>query len=432
MNITSKEIRKRFIDYFSGHKHLVLKSASLVPVNDPTLLIVNSGMAPLKPYFIGEQNPPQKRLCNIQKCVRTNDIESIGDRHHLTFFEMMGNWSIGDYFKETAINLAWGMIHDVFGFDITRLYATVYGGDKRLPTVPVDNESEAIWKKFLPSERIIRLGADSNFWGPAGDTGPCGPCTEIFIDRGLQYGCGKNGCGPDCGCGRFLEIWNGGVFMEYYMHEDKSLTELPLKSVDAGAGLERFCIILQEVDSVYETDMLSPVGSILNASGRINQRSLRIMADHTRSAVFMIADGIRPANTRREYVLRRIIRRAVLHATLTKTEIDKLISVAQSVMNMYGVYYPELDTNRERIIATLNNEITLFDKVLRRGMRDFDKVAVKSSGTVSGDDAFKLHDSLGFPLELTKELALAKGLSVDEARFRLLLEAQRGRSRQKP
>lgn len=433
MKPTSNEIRKRFLEFFSENGHLVIPSASLIPIGDPTLLVVNSGMAPLKPYFTGEKTPPSPRLCNLQKCVRTNDIDGIGDRHHLTFFEMMGNWSIGDYFKEVSIRLAWTMIHDIFEFDTSRLFATVYSGDSKFPTVPPDEESEKIWLEFLPKERIVHLGADCNLWGPAGETGPCGPCTEIFIDRGQQYGCGNSTCGPHCWCGRFLEIWNGGVFMQYYMHEDRSLTELPLKSVDAGAGLERFCVILQGVDSVYEIDTLSPITEMLTPAGQSrDSRSTRIMTDHIRSAVFMIADGVKPANTRMEYVLRRVIRRAVLHANLSKTDFSHLLAAAEKVVDIFSPHYPELESNREKIILTLKQEVSAFERVLIRGIKEFAKVASRSVGTVSAIDAFKLHDALGFPVDMTKELALVQGLSIDENGFKALLDAQRERSRQKP
>jgi len=253
--MTSIEARKAFLDFFKQRGHLEIGSAPLIPNNDPTLLLINSGMAPLKPYFTGEQKPPGPRLCNIQKCIRTNDIEVVGDPHHLTFFEMMGNWSIGDYFKEEAVYMAWEMLKS-FGFDTTKLYVTVFKGDNKLPDVPPDEESKAIWKNIIPETQIIPLGADSNFWGPTSDTGPCGPCTELFIDRGTNYGCGEQSCGPNCNCGRFIEIWNAGVFMQYYLHENGCLTELPLKSVDAGAGLDRFMLILEGKESVYDTDLL--------------------------------------------------------------------------------------------------------------------------------------------------------------------------------
>lgn len=434
MKMTSPEIRKLFLEYFAANDHLVIGSSSLVPVSDPTLLIVNSGMAPLKPYFTGEKQPPRPRLCNIQKCVRTSDIESVGDRHHLTFFEMMGNWSIGDYFKEKAIALAWQLIKDVFGFDTSKIYITVYGGDKNLPNVLPDNETAKIWENIgLSPNRIIKLGAKSNFWGPAGETGPCGPCTEIFIDRGEEYGCGQAGCGPECECGRFLEIWNAGVFMQYYLHEDKTLTELPLRSVDAGAGLDRFAVILQEVDSVYETDLLKPIVEVLISGTNLNSesRSVRIITDHIRCATFMIADGIYPGNTRREYVLRRVLRRAALYANLLEIDQNYLVMANNAVVELFSQYYPELEFNRKVIESVIKQENATFSKTLKRGLKQFNRVLTRSQKTVSGEDTFKLHDTYGFPLDLTKELAKERGLQVDEEGYRFYLEEQRERSRKK-
>ena len=429
--MTSVEIRKRFLDHFVRHNHLMIRSSSLVQENDPTLLVVNSGMAPLKPYLTGEKQPPYPRLCNIQKCVRTNDIESVGDRHHLTFFEMMGNWSIGDYFKEEAVTLAWITIRDVFKFDTTRIYVTIYGGDEKFPSIPFDEDSRKIWTRFMSTDRIIPLGANSNFWGPAGETGPCGPCTEVFIDRGEEYGCRKSSCGPGCECGRFLEIWNAGVFMQYYLREDKTLTELPLKCVDAGAGLDRFAVILQGVDSVYETDLLGSIVEVFASESGLqrNSRSIRIMADHIRCGAFMIADGIYPGNTKREYVLRRILRRVLLHAHLIGVKQETLISAVDVVIRHFAQYYPELKANEEKIKVAISQEANSFERVLKKGLREFGKIASKTSGGISGGDAFKLYDTFGFPLELTKELAQVQGLSVDEKRFSILLEEQRRRSR---
>ena len=431
MKLTSSEIRERFLSYFSKRGHLVIESKPLVPNNDPTLLVINSGMAPLKSYFTGEKSPPSKRLCNIQKCVRTNDIESVGDSHHLTFFEMMGNWSIGDYFKDKAIHLAWVLIEEVFGFDTSRIYVTVYGGDGRLPNVRPDEETQQVWETLIPSERIVRLGADSNFWGPAGTIGPCGPCTEIFFDRGENYGCGKVNCGPDCECGRFLEIWNAGVFMQYYLHEDDKLTELPFKSVDAGAGLERFAMVLQGVDTVYETDLLKPILEIITEKSRLQNdlRSVRIMTDHIRCSTFMIVDGIQPSNIGRAYVLRRILRRMFLHAKLTGIELSTLKEAAKTVCARFSSYYPKLKNSGEIVGEIIDNEASIFDKTLRRGLKEFDKIASRSHGMITGGDTFKLHDTLGFPLELTKEIAQTRGLSVDEEEFKSKFEEHRRRSR---
>lgn len=428
-----KEIRETFLKYFASHNHLVIDSSSLVPVDDPTLLLINSGMAPLKPFFTSEKMPPHKRLCNIQKCVRTNDIESVGDRHHLTLFEMMGNWSIGDYFKREAIELAWRMIGEVFGFDTSRIYATVYGGDRRLSSIPADEESQKIWETLIPNERIVRFDAESNFWGPAGTSGPCGPCTEVFFDRGEKYGCGKSTCGPDCECGRFLEIWNAGVFMQYNLHKDGTFTELPFKSVDAGAGLDRFAVILQAVDSVYETDLLKPIVEVIVSKSKLtaDSRSTRIIADHLRCSTFLIADGIRPANLGKEYILRRLLRRSILHSRLAGVDTAVLQEATAVIRELFSPYYPELNRSGELVRQILEQELSGFEKALNRGLREFDKIAGRSSDTISGDDAFRLYDTLGFPIEMTKELAQMRGLEVNEGRFKERFEEHRRQSRGK-
>jgi len=432
MKTTSEDIRQTFLDYFTEHGHLSIPGLSLVPENDPTLLVINSGMAPLKPYFTGEKTPPARRLCNIQKCVRTNDIDQVGDEHHLTFFEMMGNWSIGDYFKDEAINLAWKLISDVFGFDASKIYVTVFGGDDKLHGIPQDDESKEIWGRLVPSERIIPLGAECNFWGPTSDTGPCGPCTEIFIDRGV-LGCKRPYCGPSCSCGRFVEIWNAGVFMEYYLHDDKSLTKLPMKSVDAGAGLDRFAFILQGVNSVYETDLLSPIVDTVIAGSNLDNesKSARIMSDHIRCATFMIGDGVYPANTRREYVLRRILRRAILHANLSGIPYNRLVSASMVAIKLSGGNYPELLNLESTIRTVVETEIKVFGKTLHRGLKELQKVIARSQQTISGEDAFRLHDTLGLPLELTRDVAEKNGLAVNSSDYHHLLEQQRERSRSK-
>ena len=426
-----REIRETFLEYFANHDHLMIGSSSLVPISDPTLLLINSGMAPLKPFFTGEKVPPSKRLCNIQKCARTNDIESVGDRHHLTFFEMMGNWSIGDYFKREAIELAWELIHEVFGFDTSRIYATVYGGDTKLPDIPPGDESQKIWKELIPSDRIVRLGSESNFWGPAGISGPCGPCTEIFFDRGENYGCRKPTCGPDCECDRFLEIWNAGVFMQYNLHENGTFTELPFKNVDAGAGLDRFAVILQRVDSVYETDLLKPVVEIIVSKSKLSadSRSTRIIVDHLRCSTFMIADGIRPANLGKEYILRRLLRKIFLHSKLAGMDTTALQEGVTIIQGLLSPYYPELKSAEEIVRQTLEEELSGFERTLNRGLQEFEKVVGRSSNVISGDDAFKLHEALGFPLEMTKELAQLRGLEVNEEKFRERFEEHRRRSR---
>lgn len=427
------EIRKAFLEYFANRNHLVIGSSSLVPVDDPTLLLINSGMAPLKPFFTGEKTPPHKRLCNIQKCVRTNDIDSVGDRHHLTFFEMMGNWSIDDYFKREAIELAWEMISKVFEFDISRIYATVYGGDSKLPGVPSDEESQKVWEELIPNQRIIRLGADSNFWGPAGTSGPCGPCTEVFFDRGESFGCGKPTCGPACECGRFLEIWNAGVFMQYYLRKNGTFAELPFKSVDAGAGLDRFAVVLQGADSVYETDLLKPIVEVVISGSGLSResRSTRIIVDHLRCSTFMIADGIRPANLGKEYVLRRLLRKMFLHSKLAGMDTAVLQEAVAIVQELFSPYYPELKGAGQLVRQTFEQEFSGFEKTLNRGLREFDKIANRTSNIISGEAAFKLHEALGFPIEMTRELAYSRGLEVDEKKYEECFEEHRHRSRGK-
>lgn len=431
--ITSGEIRNRFLDFFVRNGHLKIGDVSLIPQNDPTLLVINSGMAPLKGLFTGEEQPKSRRLCNVQRCVRTNDIESVGDPHHLTFFEMMGNWSIGDYFKEEAINLAWQLISEIFAFDISKICVTVFGGDEKNQDVPPDDASRTIWSKFLPEDRIFSLGSDSNFWGPTNVTGPCGPCTEVFFDRGQEKGCQRPECGPDCNCGRYIEIWNAGVFMQYYLHEDGSFTTLPLKSVDAGAGIERFSMILQGVESIYDTDLFSPITKMLLElqGGNKSQRSIRIASDHIRAATFMVGDGIKPGKSRREYVVRRLLRRAFLHMRLLEIPIPTILDVSNTVINFFADFYPTLPQGQNVINQTIIGESQSFEKVLRNGMKEFNKI-VDGKGfnnQISGADAFKLHDSLGFPLELTRELAYSRGIEVDVSAFEKLLENQRAQSR---
>lgn len=432
MKITSQEIRETFLDFFHQRGHLLIPNTSLVPINDPTLLLINSGMAPLKSLFTGDRMAPQPRLCNIQRCVRTNDIESVGDPHHLTFFEMMGNWSIGDYFKEEAITMAWHLIKDVFGFDTSRICATVYAGDTKHPDVPADDESRRIWSSLLPVDRIIPLGADSNLWGPAGVTGPCGPCTEVFFDRGKDHGCDQNTCGPDCSCGRFLEIWNAGVFMEYYLHEDKSLTVLPIKSVDAGAGLDRFAVILQGADSVYETDLLHEITEMVSSQSNLDHRSksVRIVTDHLRCSAFLINDGVRPANTRKEYVLRRLLRRAAVHAKLLNLDDHFRDLTIRRIVDLSTPYYPTLTDNQELILSVVGKEMHGFEQTLRRGLRELDKIIGHSTGQIiTGQEAFRLHDTLGLPLEIMRDVAETRGFTVDEKGYNSSLEIQRRKSR---
>lgn len=434
--LTHHQIREKFLGFFEKRGHLRIHNSSLVPQNDPTLLVINSGMAPLKKFFTGEEAPPTARLTNIQKCVRTNDIVSVGNDRHLTFFEMMGNWSIGDYFKEDGLKLAWDLLVEEFKFDKSKLIVTVYGGDPSLPGVPPDEESFEIWRGIgLPSDRIFRLGADDNFWGPTSVTGPCGPCSEAFFDRGSGVGCGREDCGPHCGCGRYLEIWNTGVFMQYNKMEDGSFQELPFRSVDAGAGIERFAMVLQDVGSVYETDLLKPVYDSIVAANNLNvqdrevHRSLRIMSDHLKCAVFMMGDGIYPLNTGREYVVRRLLRRAASHSWLLGVSGLRTGETVDLVADNFGFYYPSLLSASKDTKLMVEREMGNFSKVLTQVDRELRKVIQRSGEEISGEDAFFLQDTLGLPFEILEMVAARDGLRVDGKGFAEQMEKQRMRSR---
>ena len=441
-----KEIRRKFIEFFVNHGHLEVPSNSLVPDYDPTLLLTNSGMAPLKPYFLGLAKPPSRRITNVQRCLRTNDIESVGDIHHLTFFEMMGNWSIGDpeaqdgigpsgYFKKEAINFAWDLLSE-FGIDRTRIWAGVFGGDRSWLNVPPDEESFTAWKNFLPEERILKLPSKDSFWF-SGPSGPCGPNTDILYDLGPEHSCGKPDCGPNCDCGRFLEIWNAGVFMMYNRMPDGSFKPLPAKSVDAGAGLERFAMVLQDVGSVYETDifknLIGEINALAEVGHTVEERSVRIIADHTRAVSFLASDGVVPSNTERGYVMRRLIRRAILHGLLLNINGYFLSQLSESVIDQFGDIYPLLLKRRHEILKVIEDEERTFGTALKRGLHEFEKLLRSnvSNGVFSGQAAFRLYDSYGFPLELSEELSRSKSLSLDKVVFEELLKKQKERSRQR-
>lgn len=447
--MTHSEIRRRFINFFVRRGHLEIPPSSLVPDYDPTLLLTNSGMAPLKPYFLGQAQPPSRRLVNVQKCVRTNDIESVGDIHHLTFFEMLGNWSLGEpqspdgigalgYFKKEAIQFAWDLLEE-FGIDRQRIWIGVFGGDPRWPAVPADEESENAWLDLgLAPERVLRLPTKDSFWF-SGPSGPCGPNTDILYDLGQAFSCGKPDCGPTCDCGRFLEIWNAGVFMMYNRQEDGSFATLPAKNVDAGAGLERFALVLQKVRSVYETDLFASVVDQVKSLAEISQpsldeRSVRVITDHLRAATFLAGDGVVPSNTQRGYILRRLIRRAILHGHLLKIDGYFLGRIAQSVIDEFTGTYPDLSQREMEITRVIEDEERAFGGTLQRGLAEFNRLAKNPRHLIGQkfDSAavFRLYDSYGFPFELTEELAREKNLSLNRAEFEDLLKKQKERSRQ--
>jgi alanyl-tRNA synthetase len=430
---TAAELRESYLSYFEGKGHLRRPSSSLVPATyDPSVLLTTAGMQPLMPYFLGLEEPPAPRLTSVQKCFRTTDIDEVGSTaRHLTFFEMLGNFSFGDYFKDGAIELAWEFVTEKMKLDPAKLWATVYRGNPE-HSLGADEAAIAAWQRVgVPAERIVRLGED-NFWS-AGPTGPCGPCSEIYYDRGPEHGCGKPDCAPGCSCDRFLEFWNL-VFTEFEQHADGSLTPLPRQNIDTGLGLERGTAILQDVYSVYEIDSFREIMDwVTEASGSASDESdlatkaHRVLADHGRGMVFLAAEGVKPGNLGRSYVMRRVIRRAVQHGSRIGLEAPFLARLAEVVIEQMGDVYPELREHAEEIKSVLTAEEERFSQTLARGMRLFEELA--SGKQLSGEDAFKLHDTYGFPLELTRELASERGMTLDETGFARLMEEQRERSR---
>jgi alanyl-tRNA synthetase len=431
--MTSHDIRRRFLDYFAGQDHLVVPSAPLVPFeDDPSVLLTVAGMQPLKQYFLGTAQPPAPRMASCQKCFRTLDIDQVGrTARHLTFFEMLGNFSIGDYFKDDAIRFGWELSTEVFGLDPSQIWITVFEG---MPGVPADDEAIEKWVALgVPRDRIQALGESENFW-KMGPTGPCGPNSELYVDRGPSFG--PDG-GPATGTDRFLEYWNL-VFMQYERHPDGSLTQLPAQSIDTGAGLERMAALLQDKSSVFETDAFLPLvewGE--RASGRSygttprDDKALRVLADHGRAMTFLAADGVRPGNEGRDYILRRIIRRAVSELAHLGLEPDRVVEVCAQVTDIWGDAYPELVEARSDVADAVGAEAEQFARTLAQGQKLLAEVIDRSLGvgTVSGDDAFRLHDTSGFPLDLTLEAAEERGLTVDTARFEELMTEQRDRAR---
>ena len=418
-------LRAAFTRYFSDRGHATVPSASLIP-HDPSVLFTIAGMVPFKPYFVGEEPAPWPRATSIQKCFRTPDIDIIGtDTYHCTFFEMLGNFSFGDYFKEEAIPMAWELLTEVFGFDGERLWVTVHETDK---------EAEQIWvdKVGLRPERIQRMGDEDNFWA-MGDTGPCGPDSEIFIDKGSAYG--QDG-GPKHGSAeRFVEIWNL-VFMQYSRDESGALTELPRKNIDTGAGLERILPVLQGRDSMFETDLFAPIidvaSSVVGRAYGADERTdvaLRVLADHARAVTMLVADGVLPANDGRGYVLRRMVRRAVMAAR--RLGVDKPIGprLVEAVTETLGDAWPALVAQHDLVVNVVAREEAGFDRTLRAGLNRLEEELASGAGVIDGDVAFTLHDTHGFPVELTEELARDAGVEVDRAGFDAAMAEQRARAR---
>ena len=425
------ELRRMFLDFMESKGHLKMKSFSLVPHNDNSLLIINSGMAPLKPYFTGQEIPPRRRVTTCQKCIRTGDIENIGKTaRHGTFFEMLGNFSFGDYFKKEAIAWSWEFLTQVVGLDPDRLYPSVYEDD---------DEAFELWNKQqgIPAERIFRFGKEDNFWEHG--SGPCGPCSEIYYDRGEKYGCGKPGCTVGCDCDRYMEVWNN-VFSQFNNDGHGHYTDLIQKNIDTGMGLERLAVAVQDVDSIFDVDTLRAltdhVGEVAHAVYHEDEKkdvSIRIITDHIRSVTFMISDGIMPSNEGRGYVLRRLLRRAARHGRILGIDGLFLSELAKVVIATSKDGYPELEEKKEMILKVISEEENKFNKTIDQGLtilEDFE-AAMKEAGTTTldGADAFKLYDTYGFPLDLTKEILEEKGFDVDEEGFKENMEAQRQAAR---
>ncbi len=428
------ELREMFLSFFETKGHLRLPSFSLIPQNDRSLLIINSGMAPMKPWFKGEQEPPRHRVCTCQKCIRTGDIENIGktDRHG-TFFEMLGNFSFGDYFKKEAIAWSWEFLTspEWVGLDPDRLYPSVYVDD---------DEAFGIWEHDIgiPPERIFRFGKEDNFWEHG--AGPCGPCSEIYYDRGEKYGCGKPTCTVGCDCDRYIEVWNN-VFSQFDNDGNNNYTELKQKNIDTGMGLERLAVVCQDVNSLFDVDTVMHVthkvseitGAYYGESHKTDV-SLRVITDHIRSSVFMISDGILPSNEGRGYVLRRLLRRASRHGKLLGVNEPFLHRIVDTVVEVSGGQYPELREKRETITAVILSEEEKFGKTIDAGLRIFGELLSahkeKNETVFSGADAFRLYDTYGFPVDLTLEMCADEGMTVDEEGFHALMEEQRVRARE--
>ncbi|MGN0819337.1 MAG: alanine--tRNA ligase [Christensenellaceae bacterium] len=418
--ITASELRNLYLKFFESKGHRIIRSASLIPENDPSVLFTTAGMHPLVPYLLGEKHPAGKRLTDAQKCVRTGDIEEVGDASHLTFFEMLGNWSLGDYFKEDAIKFSYEFLtsDEYLGIPVEKLAVTVFSGDEDAPR---DEDSARIWQECgIPKEKIFYLPKENNWW-IAGKTGPCGPDTEMFIDRGQDKCCDE--CSPACDCGKYLEIWND-VFMQFYKDENGNYSKLKQQNVDTGMGLERTLCILNGVTSVYDTELFAAAkakieeltGKTYGESDEVT-KAFRIILDHIRTATFLIGDtrGIVPSNVDQGYVLRRLIRRAIRFGRNISLPQGTLSEIAKCYIDLYSEPYPELKENSAKIIDELNKEEERFSKALIDGLKEFNKVVTHIQGNVfPGKTAFRLYDTFGFPLEITKELAVEQGFSVDE------------------
>jgi len=428
----SSQLRKEFLDFFEKRGHKVYPSSSLIPA-DPTSLFTSAGMQQFVPYLSGKVEPPVKRACSVQKCLRVDDIDKVGDRYHHTFFEMLGNWSFGDYFKEGAIDFALEFLIKNLKLDKDRIWVTVFKGEKGIPK---DKEAIKIWQeRGIKRERIFEFSMEDNFWGPVTKTGPCGPCSEIYYDL-TKVPCEKGKkCGPNCDCGRFVEIWNL-VFMEYNKTSNGSFEKLPKQNVDTGIGFERLLSVLQNTPSDYETDLFWPIikeiEKLSDKKWETHKKSFRILADHIRAISFLVAEGVLPSNVDRGYVLRMLLRRAMRHAKRLNLPKNWYVGPTKKVSEIYGAEYPEVKTKQSDIITVFQSEEEKFKKSLERGLLQLEKLLKskeKTTKVISGKEAFDLFQSYGFPLELTKEISKEKGFEVDEAGFKEAFEKHREISR---
>ena len=437
--MTADELRSKYIEFFKSKDHAQIAGKSLIPENDPTVLFTTAGMHPLVPYLLGQEHPAGNRLVNYQRCVRTGDIEDVGDFSHLTFFEMLGNWSLGDYFKEESIKMSYEFMTEWLGIPAEKLSVTCFAGDE---SVPRDDESAEVWRSLgIPDERIWFLGREDNWWGPAGATGPCGPDTEIFVDTGVAGGPDSR---PGSNDGKYMEVWNN-VFMQYNKHEDGSFTELSRRCVDTGMGIERTITMLQGKQNVYQTEVFTPIlerigelcGRVYGEDPEID-RAFRIVADHVRTATFILADerGVSPTNVGAGYVLRRLIRRAVRFGRKLGFDGPFLTEPAKLVLSMYAEPYPMLQDRADEAIRELHAEEERFLLTLKKGEQEFEKMLpnLKKSSTavVPGRVAFKLYDTYGFPIEMTEELAREEGMSVDREGFDEAFRKHQEKSKQDP
>lgn len=435
MKLTSVELRKKWIEFFRERGHTPISSASLIPENDPTVLFTTAGMHPLVPYLLGQPHPEGKRLCDAQKCVRTGDIDDVGDSSHCTFFEMLGNWSLGDYFKKEMVPWSYEFLTEVLKILPDRLAVTVFEGDADCPR---DDETAELWHKCgIKKENIFYLGKKHNWWGPAGQTGPCGPDTEMFFDTGKPKCC--DACSPACDCGKYVEIWND-VFMQFNKNADGSFSPLKQKNVDTGMGLERVLMNVHGLKSVYDTDVFAPIvdGIKSRADSRVTDaptdddiRAVRVVADHIRTSTFILGDerGVVPSNVDQGYILRRLLRRAIRFGTTVGLKKGDYSQIADIVVGLYKDVYPELDAARDKIKSEIDAEEERFTKTLENGIKEFEKLCrFLQDKVIPGKSAFRLYDTYGFPLEMTVEMARERGFTVDVEGFEKKFEEHKNLS----